>query len=274
MPPLRDHSAFPLPSTILGPTTRLRPFGSMSSSRLHHLSPYPLPISTTNSTLDSQQKRHASQMLPFSQHGQGLAEANQRQHAQHLATATKAMRRVIHTCSEDDIPTHRAQVPIRIFVAFILPSSPNFPCSYSLVSPTLSLPFGIWGGVDIGYVVERHAGDPIFLRANYVADTPEFDKHTHSRTLYSIYDTHLCHNLPREGGYVHEKFKEMAWEQGQRERESDFGCEETPRILSLLNGHHPLYPQSTTSASPSTIENPPHCHRQSQQQFTDENGQK
>ena len=51
--------------------------------------------------------------------------------------------------------------------------------------------------------------------------------------------------------------------------EHDSGREGHQRPLyhfpSLLNGHRPLYSQSTTSASPSTIENPPHRQRQSQQ---------
>jgi hypothetical protein len=61
MPPPRNHLAFSLPSTILGPTAHPRPSGycpSASSSQLHHS--YPLPISTANSSLDTQPKRHAS----------------------------------------------------------------------------------------------------------------------------------------------------------------------------------------------------------------------
>ena len=123
---------------------------------------------------------------------------------------------------------------------------------------------------------ELHAGDVILSKANNIAGTLEFDKYLHSRTLHPIYDTHLRHNLPGESGYVHEKLKEIAWERGQREQGSDIRREETSRTLSLVNGHHPLYPQSMTSASPSTVENPPHRHRQSRQRFTSEseNGEK
>jgi hypothetical protein len=82
MPPLRNHLAFPLPSAILGPTAHPRPsyFGPSTSPHgcTTYLLPYPLPISAANSSLDAQPKRHTSQMPPFSQHGQGLAEANQK----------------------------------------------------------------------------------------------------------------------------------------------------------------------------------------------------
>ena len=72
-------------------------------------------------------------------------------------------------------------------------------------------PLGAWAGVDTGYVVELHAGDLIFLKANHIADTFEFYKPLRPRTLYPIYFTHLLHNFPGgRGSYVHEKLNEMA----------------------------------------------------------------
>jgi len=68
VPPPRNHLAFSFPSTILGPTAHPRPSPSTSLSHLYHLPPT-LPLAHLNnySTLDSQPKRHASQMFPFLQ---------------------------------------------------------------------------------------------------------------------------------------------------------------------------------------------------------------
>ena len=63
------------------------------------------------------------------------------------------MHRDVYTCSEDDVPTHRTQVPVRVFMVLI----PKLPCSYIRLYP---YPICIWVGVNTGYVVERHAGDP------------------------------------------------------------------------------------------------------------------
>jgi hypothetical protein len=70
-----------------------------------------------------------------------------------------------------------------------IPKLPSLVCPR--ISNSITAPLGIWVGVDTGYVVERHAGDLISLKANHVADTLEFVKHLHSRTLHPIYDTHL-----------------------------------------------------------------------------------
>jgi hypothetical protein len=60
-------------------------------------------------------------------------------------------------------------------------------------------------------VAELHAGDLSFFKANHVADTLEFDKPLHSRTLYPIYVTHPPFWRGRVW-YAHEELKEMAWE--------------------------------------------------------------
>ena len=91
----------------------------------------------------------------------------------------------------------------KLQLEFSCPSSPNFPRSYSLASPILSRPLDICVGVDASYLVELHAGDLVFLKANRVAYTLEFDQNLPSRTRHPIYDTHLCHNLPGGRKYVH-----------------------------------------------------------------------
>ena len=132
------------------------------------------------------------QMPPFSQRGQGTAEANQKQHAQRLANTTEANHgAVVYTWSGDDKPTvHNFQSEFRGL-------HPQLAL-YLLASPALSPPSWHLGWC---YGVELHAGDLIFLKANHVADTLEFDKPLHSRTLYPIYLTHLPHNFPGGRGY-------------------------------------------------------------------------
>jgi hypothetical protein len=128
-------------------------------------------------------------------------------------------------------------------------------------------PLSTWVGVDTSYVVEFYAGDLIFLKANHVADALNSTRPSlQDTTPYLRYPS--TSQPPCRERVCSREVERDGLERGQRERGSDIGCEETSRTLSLLNGHHPLYLHSTTSASPSTIENFHYRHRQSQRRFT------
>jgi len=130
MPPLRDHPAFPFPANHpwLDHTSTaiwLRPLylfvtlaPPLTLTHLNNQLHPKLPAETTCNASRALQKPRTASYIP----------------AQRMIYQP-----IVHKFQSE----------------FLWPSSPNFPCSYLLISPTLSLPSWHWVGVDTGYVVER-----------------------------------------------------------------------------------------------------------------------